>query len=235
MTDIHTHVLHGIDDGSSSLEKSLEMLGVMSEFGVHTVVCTPHFDYRVISPEDFIAYRNSKITELRKAVDDRGIDVEILSGCELKLSERMLTLENVRDFCIGKTKNILVELAVSKLWDDSYFDLLTNFCDYYNIRPVIAHVERYLSVNKSLKYADKLIELGAILQLDAASLNEKLYQKTAKKLLKKGYISVIASDCHDLVRRPPDVLLEAYGFVERMCGKRAVDEMKYNAEYLCNM
>jgi protein-tyrosine phosphatase len=232
MTDIHTHVLHGIDDGSSDLENSLKMLDVMSKQGVHTVVCTPHFDYRVIDPESFLKTRDEKIAELCEATRNRGIDIKILSGCELKLNNRMLTLDSTREFCIGNTKNILIELAVSSIWEETDFDRLINFCDYYNVRPVIAHVERYASVNKSLKYADKLIELGAILQLDGASLFEKLYQKTAKKLLKKGYISIVASDAHNLTTRPSSVLNDAYETVEKLCGTEAVATLKHNAELL---
>lgn len=232
MTDIHTHVLHGIDDGSSDLENSLKMLDVISKQGVHTVVCTPHFDYRVIDPENFLKNRDEKISELREAVKKRGLDIEILSGCELKLNNRMLTLESAREFCIGNTKNILIELPVSSIWEETDINRLINFCDYYNVRPVIAHVERYASVNKSLKYADKLIDLGAILQLDGASLYEKLYQKTAKKLLKKGYISVVASDAHNLTTRPSSVLNDAYDTIKKMCGVDAVETLKHNAEFL---
>lgn len=232
MTDIHTHVLHGIDDGSSDLENSLKMLDVMSKQGVHTVVCTPHFDYRFIDPESFLKTRNEKMAELRLAAKSRGFDMEILSGCELKLKDRMLTLDSAREFCIGNTKNILIELTVSSIWDEAEYNRLINFCDYYNVRPVIAHVERYASVNKSLKFADKLIELGAILQLDGASLFEKLYQKTAKKLLKKGYISLVASDTHNLTTRPSTVLNDAYDTIEKMCGVDAVETLKHNAELL---
>lgn len=233
MVDIHTHVLHDIDDGSQSLENSLAMLAEMTKLGVHTVVCTPHFNYRTVSPEEFLELRDQRMLELRKAIANRGIDVEIISGCELKLGKRMLTLESAREFCIGETRNILVELSASTLWDDAYFDMLINFCDYYNVMPIIAHVEKYMSVNKSLKYADRLIELGAVLQLDASSLNEKLYRRTAKKLLKKGYISVIASDTHNLTARPPHVLTEVYAVCEKMCGINEVAEMKENAKKLC--
>ncbi len=233
MVDLHTHVLHEIDDGSPSLENSLLMLEEMSKLGVHTVVCTPHFDYRTKSPDEFIALRDERMAQLKAAALDRKIDIKLVVGCELKLNTRMLTLESVREFCIGGTRNILLELAVSKLWDDNYFDMLTNFCDYYNVRPIIAHVERYFSVNKSLKYADRLIELGALLQLDASSINEKLYVRTAKKLLKKGYISVIASDTHNLDKRAPHILADTYNKALKFCKPEEIEKMKHIAQRLC--
>lgn len=231
MTDIHTHVLHGIDDGAPDIETSRRMLAAMYDAGIRTAVCTPHFDYTNISPEIFLKKRDMRASELKEAAESIGI--KVLLGCELRLSSRLLHLESIEEFCIGNTKNILVEMPFTKKWGDSSFNDLANLSDYYNVIPVIAHVERYHPVIKNIKLAEKLIELGAVLQLDASSLFEKEYTKTAKKLLKNDMITVVASDAHNIDTRPPEVLTKAYNEIERLCGRQTVLELMENADAIC--
>ena len=54
MIDIHTHILPGLDDGSSSIEESEKMLCMLSEQGVDTVVATPHFYIDDTKGEEFL-------------------------------------------------------------------------------------------------------------------------------------------------------------------------------------
>ena len=69
MTDIHTHVLHGIDDGAPDIETSRIMLAAMYDAGTRTAVCTPHFDYTNISPEIFLKKRDMRASELKEAAE----------------------------------------------------------------------------------------------------------------------------------------------------------------------
>ncbi len=232
MTDIHTHLLHDIDDGADSIETSKKMLDKMRESGVSTVVCTPHFDYTNISPSDFFAMRKIRMAQLLPYAQECGI--KLLEGCELRLTPRVLNLDSVSDFCIEKTRNVLIEMPFSKEWDKQCLDMLTNFIDYFNVRPIIAHVERYHAVMKNIKLAEKLVDMGAVLQLDAASLFEKHYVKIAKKLLKYELISVVASDCHNTNSRPPEILEAAYNEIAQTCKNGAVDYLKDFAYNLCN-
>ena len=231
MTDIHTHILHAIDDGADSIEVSKSMLQIMSKAGVDRVVCTPHFDFTNVSPEDFLQLRDTRMSELSSYA--RESNIELVRGCELRLTSRILNLDSIGGFCIGDTRNVLIEMPFSKDWTDSCFDLLTNFIDYFNVRPVIAHVERYNPVIKNIKTAEKLIELGAVLQLDASSLFEKQYSKTAKKLLKYEMISVVASDCHNTESRSPEVLSRAFNEIDRICKNGARNYLNNFANSLC--
>ncbi|MBQ7822473.1 MAG: hypothetical protein IJ391_09370 [Clostridia bacterium] len=232
MTDLHTHVLHGIDDGSPDIETSVKMLKTMYAQGVRTAVATPHFDYTCVSPEDFISERDTKAGELAKAAEMIGI--KLLCGCELRLNSRMLHLDSIKSFCIGNTRNILVEMPFTRSWDQTVYDNLASLIDYYNVKPIIAHVERYHPIIKSNKIAEALIELGAYLQLDASSLFEKPYQRTAKKLLKSNLITVVASDTHNTDKRPPDVLCTAFDEIGRLFGRDMVLELISNADELVN-
>ena len=56
--DFHSHILPGIDDGSRSVEESVELLDMMAADGVDIVCATPHFYMHEISIEKFIKRRN---------------------------------------------------------------------------------------------------------------------------------------------------------------------------------
>ena len=230
MVDIHTHLLHNIDDGSASVNESGEMLEQMKGCGVHTVVCTPHFRYLTRTPEEFIGYRDIRLAELKSRFLNTGI--RILSGCELELNSRMISLKDASPFCFEGTRNILVEMPDDRPFNQDDIELLTNFSDYFNVRPIIAHAERYYSVIKNLKIAEKILKTGAVIQIDGASLFDSRYKKAAAGLIKNGYASLVASDCHDPVRRRPCELARAYERIEKLFGVETVNIFKQNAEFI---
>ena len=228
MVDIHTHLLHNIDDGAAGLDVSVNMLKQMKEMGVHTVVCTPHFNYTRSTPEEFVMLRDEKIEELRPYAGELGI--KLLKGSEVYLGENMLSLSDATHLCIEGTRNVLVEFPCARPLTREDLKLLVNFSDYYNVRPIIAHAERYYSVIKNNKFAEKFLAMDAYIQIDAASLFEKRYKKTARALIKRGFASFIASDCHSDTIRKPTVLADAFLEIERLFGADAVNDFKSNNE-----
>ncbi len=228
MVDIHTHLLHNIDDGASGLDVSVNMLKQMSENGVHTVVCTPHFNYTQFTPEDFAKIRDERIEELKPFAHEAGIT--LLKGSEVYLTENMLSLPDATPLCFEGTRNILVEFPCARALTRSDLDLLVNFSDYYNVHPIIAHAERYYSVIKNIKFAEKFLAMGGYIQIDAASFFERRYKKAAKSLIKKGFASFVASDSHSDTVRTPLVLPKAYAEIERLFGEDTVEEFQCNSE-----
>ena len=83
------------------------------------------------------------------------------------------------------------------------------------------------------KYADELAAIGARFQLDASSVYTPIWSKLSKKLLKKGYISAIASDAHNVEIRTPEVLRTAYALIEKQFGVEFVRELKRGAAAFC--
>ncbi len=228
MVDIHTHLLHNIDDGAPDLDVSVNMLRQMSEMGVRTIVCTPHFNYTQLTPEEFVLIRDKRLDELRPYANELGIT--LLGGSEVYLSDNMLTIEDATELCIEGTRNVLVEFPCARELTRADLSLLVNFSDYYNVRPIIAHAERYYSVIKNAKFAEKFLAMGGYIQIDAASFFEKRYKKVARALVKHGFASFIASDCHSDTVRPPIVLKNAYEEIEHIFGYDTVEEFICNAE-----
>lgn len=230
MTDLHTHVLFEIDDGAKDVHESQKMLEAMKKIGITTVVATPHFDMLFDSYRHFVETRMVRANVLSDIASNMGI--KLMCGSEVRLSHSLLSLDSIQALCIEGTQNILVEMPFDKKWSTSCIEDLINLGDYFNVCPIIAHVERYAPVIKDIRTAERLCEAGAILQLDAESLFVGRYRRISRKLLKNGMISVIASDAHNTDARPPEVLAKAYDEIERLYGSGVVRELKSNADSL---
>lgn len=206
ITDIHTHIVPGVDDGSRSFEESIEMLQISVAQGVGAVIATPHswgidncgFDHMLLRFED-----------LKGTVEDHRISVQLHLGCE------MLVFADTVDDCIRKLNDgRYPTLAGSRF-------VLTEF-DPYETRdemercleriiaagymPVIAHAERYRRITVLDIRALKV--LGAMVQINAYSIvNEKNAQtrRLANDCLSKRIVDFIGSDAHRLDHRPPKV------------------------------
>ncbi len=195
MIDIHTHVIPGIDDGSMSLESSIQQLRLMSASGIDHVFCTSHY-MRGIYQFDKAAYRY-KFAELVEEVKHQeipiilhpGAEVFLIKGIEDDIHEKRLTL--------GDSSYVLIESELNGLPPDFYnnlFDLL-----HKGYRPILAHAERYVSVMSRTHEVKSLIDKGIYIQINAGSLLGGYGAKikaTAWKLLNKGWVHFIASDDH---------------------------------------
>ena len=110
LIDFHTHILPCLDDGSKSVEMSLSMLREETEQGVRHVVLTPHFYARHDDPDRFLASREAAAEALKAAVAEVPGLPTLHLGAEVAYFRGMSDCEILRDFCIGRTECILVEL-----------------------------------------------------------------------------------------------------------------------------
>lgn len=198
--DIHTHILHSIDDGSSSIDESLALLEKEKSQGVVKVVLTPHLDLESVSVEDFLKQRDKKIKELLKAVkkDPQLQDLTLYSGAEVKYTPN-ITKCDVKKLKIEGTNHILLELPLEEPF---YLEETLEYLKENNIVPIFAHVERsaFLRSKDKLKYyKDK----GVIMQSNLSALSLKSTGRFIRRMIKKGYIDVLASDSHSMSKRPP--------------------------------
>ncbi|GHU54247.1 capsular polysaccharide biosynthesis protein [Bacteroidia bacterium] len=191
MTDIHSHLLPGVDDGMQTREDSLEALGYMYELGVKHIYCTPHImaDLKDNTPEVL----RTKFSEFAKAAP-QGLELRLAAeymmdaGFEAKIKEGLLTMAN---------RHVLVEtsyLSPPLSLMDLLYDLSVN-----GYIPVIAHPERYMYMcDKDYR---KLKESGNKFQLNLFSLAGTYglpAQKKAMKFLKDGFYDFTGSDIHHL-------------------------------------
>ncbi len=197
-TDIHSHVLPGIDDGAKTMDASIALIKKFQELGIHKIITTPHVMGGVWPNSTEVII--SKLQELKKRLQEEGVmEFSIKAAAEYMLDENFTELLEKKDLLPIKGNKVLVEM--------SYLDQPYNLFDTLfamqtaGYKPVLAHPERYsfYHMDKS-KYAD-LKRAGALFQLNLLALT-KYYglpvQKTALYLLEKNMYNYVATDAHHL-------------------------------------
>lgn len=206
MIDIHSHILPGVDDGSKDMEMSINMLRFAEKKGTKTMVATPHYirgRYENTYDKAFTSYK-----ELKGHAKALGIKVEILLGQEIMLDKYSLKLCKEKKLRgINGTSYMLIEFPMGKLPTDA-LDLIYEL-RLLNIKPIIAHPERYEYIYESPITINEFIDEGCIFQINAGSLQGffgKKVKSCAKLLVREGLVSCIASDAHSLGRRSPGLI-----------------------------
>lgn len=196
MIDLHSHVLHGIDDGPRSLDGSLEIARAAAGEGITHLAATPHVrdDYPT-EPATMLR----ALEEVRTAVAGAGIPIELLPGGEIALDVvRRLPPGELRAFALGGNPGyLLVEMPYSG-WPLDLPDLLFGLLAT-GITPVLAHPERNDVVAEAPERLEPLVAAGSLAQLTAASVDGRLGRGpsvTAARLLDLGLAHLLASDAH---------------------------------------
>ena len=200
VTDFHSHILPGIDDGSASLEESLAMLRLEAEQGIRRVVATPHFYPRHDDPEHFLEKRSCAEAALRAAMAEEPDLPELLVGAEVHFFSGMSHSDILPRLTVAGTDCILVEMPSSP-WTESMYRELEQIWRNWGITPVIAHVDRYISPLRNHGIPQKLAQLPVMVQANASFFHKPM----AMRMLKKGQIHLLGSDCHNLTSRRPNL------------------------------
>ncbi len=206
ITDFHTHVLPGIDDGSANLEMSVSMLQRAWAQGVDTMVATPHFYAHNDKPEEFLARRADAQKQLRDALTGREDVPELKMGAEVYYFPGISDADSLSQLAIEGTRYILVEMPLPPWSDHMYFELENIFVKR-GLTPIVAHVDRYIKPFKTYGIPARLARLPVLVQANAEFFINRRTQKTALRMLRKQQIHLLGSDCHDLTRRPPNLHL----------------------------
>lgn len=208
-TDFHSHILPGIDDGSSSVEESLKLLEIEAEQGIKRVVATPHFYANHDSPERFLERRENAKALLEKALENRIDMPKIEIGAEVHFFRGISDSEFLPELTITNKRFILIEMPDSD-WSESMYSELESIYYQRGITPIIAHMDRYISPFRTRKIPEKFSKMPVLVQANASFFLEGgLTSKLALKLLKEDKIQLLGSDCHNLTKRPPKLGLAA--------------------------
>lgn len=201
MTDIHTHILPGIDDGAQDKNTSVRMLEDLQAQGVTTAVLTPHYYGRFHSPRAFLRKRKEAYEEIEDSVP-QGISVRL--GAEVHFSDALAGNEHGAQLAIEGTRYILLELPFSSEWDNLLLKKIRYFMDETNCVPIIAHFCRYLQVRKNPELLSELAAMGCLLQVNASAFLEAKDRRLIFAAMKHNLVHCIGSDCHNLAERSPD-------------------------------
>lgn len=197
MTDVHSHILFGIDDGSRTISESIELLKKLKSVGFNNVILTPHFILDSTYNSNYEA--NIKIyNELKERLISENIDINIYLGNEIFIDKNVPTLleKNIITSLNG-TKYVLVEFPMhNKLLniEDILYEIRSK-----GYKVVIAHPERYDAFKEDYSIVDTLREDGFLFQSNYSSIlgyYGKESIKLLKYMLKRHYIDFLGTDIH---------------------------------------
>lgn len=192
MTDIHTHILHEIDDGPGSIQESIAILKRQFDAGINRVILTPHFYPSNCASSVFLQERQERFWQLTEAT--AGMQLP-----ELKLGAEVHYTQNIQDLDIpaltlGGSRYLLLELPYEYI--PPYFEKNIYQLVLSGFIPVLAHVERYSALLQRTDMLESLIQAGALIQVSESSARERWAWRNIKKLCKQGLIHLVASDIH---------------------------------------
>jgi protein-tyrosine phosphatase len=206
MIDLHSHLLPGIDDGAPDLDAALAMARAAVAAGITHSVLTPHFQPgRYDNQVDDVGTR---LRAFRAALAEHGIPLAVAAAGEVRAGpEAMAWAEASGLPLLGRLDGmplVLLEFAHEQLPPGS--EKLVAWLVRRGVRPLIAHPERNKAVIRRIDAIAPLVAEGALLQVTADALVGVFGpapRARAVELLERGWVSVLASDAHNLLRRPP--------------------------------
>lgn len=204
ITDFHSHILPGIDDGSRSVEMSVAMLQQMAQQGITRVVATPHFYAHKNTPARFLNNRNAAAQSLFRALETHEGLPQIILGAEVHYFPGISNSDALADLVIGDTNYILVEMHNSP-WNESMYRELENIRIRQGLEPIIAHVDRYITPLRQHGIPQRLKSMELTVQANAEFFLNPFTRRMAMEMLGTGAIHLLGSDCHDLKQRAPNL------------------------------
>lgn len=222
MIDIHSHLLPGIDDGAQDWDESMRMARSAVQSGTTEVVITHHLlDNTQYKLEEEIL---EKYSEMQQRLEEANLPLKLHLAAEIyyqpdmELEHRISTFDN-------NGRYFLVEFPMQGIprgVDEKFFDLILN-----GKTPIIAHPERNFGILKNPDRAYEFVQHGALLQLNAGSLEGKYgegVKALAVALLKSGLVHFIGSDGHNDHRRPMRIGM-VHNTVRELGGERTAQLM----------
>ena len=197
MVDIHNHLLYGIDDGSKSIEESIDVLKDLEQVGYTDIILTPHYitDSRYDSSRD---NNLERLEILKKEVKENNININLYLGNEIFIDDNIYELlkEDLIS-SLNDTDYLLIELPLSGEFS-GYLEVFKYLIQKgYNV--ILAHPERYISFQDDFNKIYELENIGVYFQSNIDSLVGKYGPKAEEmiiRLLKENKLSFLATDIH---------------------------------------
>jgi len=221
MIDIHCHLLPGVDDGAEDEQTAVAMCRLAAEHGTTDLVATPHANHRY-------EYSRERCEELRRRVQElAGPSPRIYLGCDFRLTYDNIeaALAEPGRFTINGGQYLLVEFSdqVIAAGTSGAFARLGEV----GITPVITHPERNPLLRNHHGRLAVWVERGCLIQVTGQSLLGRFGNSAREagiKLIGSGLAHIVASDGHDVEKRPP-VLDDSLAFVVDRWGEELAQQL----------
>ena len=225
--DLHSHILHGIDDGARDIEMSLEMARMAVDDGTTHIACTSHITPGIYDNDAEII--RHKMDELEAALDEANIPLKLIIGADVHISPKMIeglksghipALNDTRYFLFEPSHHVLPPKLVEfckKILDADYI-------------PVLTHPERLSWIENHYNKIVEMDELGVPIQITAASITGRFGERAqywSERMLDEGRVDIIASDAHNIKSRPPG-LRKALSIIASRLGKETAKQIGFH-------
>ena len=228
MLDLHTHILPGMDDGSPDPETSAAMLRLEAGQGVKAVCASSHYYRRQNSIERFCQRRAQALERLGSLLSPEL--PRVIPAAEVAFFSGISECPGLDRLCIGESRTLLLEMPFAE-WNDFQLEEVAALVLDRGFGVILAHPERFCG---SRANREKLAQLGQLdigWQVNASALLHWRSRKLALELLRQARRPLLASDCHNLGLRPPN-LNEGRTVVMQKLGEAFLARMDQNAAEL---
>jgi len=223
LTDMHAHVLPGIDDGAATVEESLGLIDGMISMGYQQLIATPHImaDLYPNTPDTI----HQAYTRLKTEMDRRGYTTPLSYAAEYLIDEKFP--EKIEAGLLTFNGNHVLIETMFAVCPPNIEEVLFSL-QAHGYQPVFAHPERYHYMDESLKSLEPFQKHNCLMQpnwLSFAGYYGEREKKIAHKLLDAQLINFLGTDMHHVrhlralkhLKVKPAVLrqLEAIDFANR--------------------
>lgn len=226
-TDIHTHILPDVDDGAQDIGQAMRLLRLAWKNGTRTVILTPHYrgKYKENTPNQL----KTEFEMLQELAKDEFPGLQLYLGHEVAFEVDAPQAVNAgKVMSLNHSRYMLLEFKTNVLRTQIINGVMETFqCGFV---PIVAHVERYDISRTDDTLIEELLEMGALLQLNADSVmgvNGGKVKRFCHKLLKSGAVHFVASDAHDHKFRPP-LLRKAFMKIYKKYGQEYAAALFYD-------
>ena len=220
MIDFHSHILPGIDDGSCSVEMSLQMLETMHKQQIDTVIATSHFYATERSPQRFLYRREEAWNRLKAELPDDS--PKILLGAEVLYFPGISRMAELPELCMEGTNILLLEMPFER-WTGRMVREVKELAVSGDYTILLAHIERYY-FKQPKDVWDDFLDMDILMQSNADFFLPLWTKRKALKLLKEGRIHLLGSDAHNMTERAPR-MEQAISMIEKHLGQEVIRQM----------
>lgn len=209
--DFHSHILPGVDDGSTNLEMSDAMLDEAYLQNVDVQVLTPHFYADHTNPERFFEKRNEAYEKLVPIANKNKIRLRL--GAEVAYFRNMHETDILGKLTVNGSRVILIEMPFDQ-WTGKEVDTIDGILRR-GLIPVLAHVDRYISLQRDEEVMEEIFDKQLICQINCEALDSFFERRKVLKTIGTRAF-VLGSDAHNLKNRAPNLKIGRDVIKEKM-------------------
>ena len=225
LTDLHCHILPGIDDGAQNAEASEALLNGERRDGVSQILFTPHFYADFMKSNSFLRRRQGAFDAIAPLCEERRIRTAL--GAEVRICEPLLDVD-LSQLRLGDTHYLLLEWPFDGTYPLYGEDIVRNLLQA-GIRPIFAHIDRYdffFYDEDNLQY---FMDNGCLFQMNAEAFLYRGTRRRAVELARMGWAHVLSTDAHNMEDRPP-CLAQALETLAAHTNYDLTDQLLQNAD-----